>query len=196
VRLTSPFASEDKAYELAVDSSSSEAVSSVSLSSSSVSPSSSTSQEKIIQGTFAGLLPSTAYVISVMTPLSGNTLTTLKSASFTTEANPSAQVSFASTSLDYTAKDLLYTLSIADSSSVLDQTSLYLEVNGKSPSLTSLTKKGNLSAPINGEQHFSLADFVQGNYLRLTLWGSLKASSGDSIAGVSPQKLAQMALYY
>jgi hypothetical protein len=199
VRLTSALEEKSVSYPLEVSEiSSSNSLLSVPDSSLDSSSSSSSSYTKTIQGTFAGLSPKTSYALTILSPLTENTMTTLKSQTVLTGTEPlvAPSVSFLTTEVQYSSSQLTYTLAVTDPSSTLDSKSFYIQAIGLDSTGASVTQKEALSGSLTDGQTLSLAIFTKGNVLRLSVWGITSyVKEGDSAVS-TPQKFVEMALYY
>jgi hypothetical protein len=175
VRLTSAFDEKNAEYSLEAEEASS--LSSVSFEAlSSASSSASSTYSKTIQGSFAELLPQTSYAISVLSPLTENTFTTLKSASFTTNASTEADLSFVSSAIDSEKQTLAYEVKLDDPSSLLFTNSFELQIDGLD--LTNGSAK-SVTSPLDSslKGSVSLASFKGAQSLTYALYATKKADS-------------------
>jgi len=187
VRLTSAFDEKNAEYSLeAEEASSLSSASSEALSSASSSASSTYS--KTIQGSFAELLPQTSYAISVLSPLTENTFTTLKSASFTTSASTEADLSFVSSAIDSEKQTLAYEVKLDDPSSLLLTDSFEFQIDGLD--LTNGSAK-SVTSPLDSslKGSVSLASFKGGQSLTYALYAKKQADS-------SREKFEEKSAYY
>jgi hypothetical protein len=200
VKLSDASTSQENTFDLAVAESASSVTSSgdsTSTSSSGDSSGASSSSAVTyllpIQGKFNSLKEGTAYTLTVATNLTSSTQTTLSTVSLqTTKETVMPTASLATPSLDYDKASLSYTFTLSDPSSVLDKTSLYSELVGYDTNKAKITRDtpfaGNAGDPVS----LSLADFMKGNYLRLSLYGKLTSSAANDEA----MSLGEIALYY
>lgn len=190
LRLSSAF--DEKSATLALieesTSSSSEVVSSVSVSSSA----SNKTNQRRFAGVFDSLRSGTVYALTIQTPLTDNTYTTLSQKNVTTLAEQAVTLSFKDAQVDYAKNELLFSLAYQGSSSLPALDHLHLHLTGKDPSGSAHEEESVLSGTYQDSQSASLAGFMKGYYLRLSLLGP----NEDNSAGDPAKKYAEMALYY
>lgn len=188
VHLSSSFGIEEKSYDLVLPAVSSDSSSSSNSSSSGV-------YSQGIEGIFSGLRANHNYVISILANATENTMTTLKSQAFVSSSAGDGSLSIMSTSVDYAASSLVYTLSVTDPGGYFIPSSFFSEAEGQDATGSSVTNRGELIQPLTSSQTFSLAGFKKGYYLRFSIWG---ASSYGVESSITPdaKKLAEVAVYY
>jgi hypothetical protein len=190
VRLTSAF--DEKANTISLpekDSVSSSSVSAASLSGSSSSASS--TNEATFAGIFDALTSGTNYVLTIQTPLTGNTYTTLSQQNVTTSTK-TISLSFDQVAVDYEHTQLTYLLKSDDPSSLPGMNELHLLLTGRDSKGLAHEEETPLSGVYGDTQSASLAGFMKGYYLRLALLGA----NENNTAGDPAKKYAEMALYY
>lgn len=185
VRLSSAFDEKSNVIVLSDPSSSSSSLSSVSSSASST-------NERQFAGVFNSLTSGTDYVLTIQTPFTGNTYTTLSQRSVTTSTSKGIALSFAQVSVDYALSQVLYSLQSDDPSSLPAMNELYLHLKGKDVSGAAHEEEKALTGTYQERQSASLEGFMKGYYLRLCLLGA----NEDNSAGDPAKIYAEMALYY
>jgi hypothetical protein len=211
VRLTSATETKDNSYDLVVPTAESstpsglkkaEATSSAADSSdvpvSSSSSSSSTSYSKLIEGSFAGLLPNTNYALTILSSFTSNSLTTLKTETLATPEKPTivpGKMDFASAAIDDVKGSFDYTVSVTDPSSTFDKTSYNLQIAGKGLDGLDHTTTNPIS-DITANQSLSLTSFKGSQSLTFSLMAISSYAAEGETAKTTSQVFASKNLYY
>lgn len=193
VKLSDASGSSENSFDLTVEEEASSMENSLSASTSSSASSSAATYLLPIQGSFTSLKAGTNYTLTVSTNLTSSTQTTLSTISLQTSKEtvmPSA--SFSTPTFDYDAASLSYTFTLADPSQILDATSLYSELVGYDSTKKMISRDTPFTGNPGEKVTLSLADFMKGNYLRLSLYGKLTSSAVNDEA----ISLGEIALYY
>lgn len=156
-----------------------------------------TEMSQALKGSFSNLKANTEYTLSFNAFLTGKFSTEITKKSFKTLAYlPDGTLAFKEVATDYEQSKILFTYTKNDASSYLDMTQLTVQAVGKDLTGNAKTVKSAVTGDSSTPTKVDMSGFVQGNYVRLSLWTVSSYPGFTGTDATAAHKYAEMAVYY